>query len=435
MPVGGSSSPAVSEPAAEPKPAAEGFRGPDPPSVGHDHPQLHPGDRPHPDPSFRSSGGLQGEGCSRGPRSDTWPSTASTAPVSKSPEGCCFFLKSVRPAGCANTGACFYWLPPSPFVGSKVPLGPRFGKPRRLWLSGPCPYKPTPLPCDAANELHLACAAGPVRLGGHLPERLGPCSNSSLPKDKEPSSARCPLSRGAALHVPAGPFEGDPGLPSAPSTTPPLLSFRAFGLSLAARIGRTRGSFGAFVVSTLHLLQELPPAPAQVLFPLPTPFPGCFQHVPPSKGSRVRSRVAVRRVVHVAVMACNFLFSGCRVPCLKSLRRRPNRSQARAISYIAKLCRACGAVEPFSVSSAGRRSAQLHASLGELSEHLTWIGPGIDPYGPLFHGAAPSLHATDDQPRPGAGGLQKPCKFRVCCSVACQDWALTPLLWPRRGPS
>ena len=101
-------------------------------------------------------------------------------------------------------------------------------------------------------------------------------------------------------------FGGDPGLPPSPSTTPPLLSLKAFGLSSASRIVRARGCFGAFLLSTLHLLQELPPAPAQALFPLPVPFPGCFQRVPSAKGSRARSRVALR-VTHVAVMACNFL--------------------------------------------------------------------------------------------------------------------------------
>ena len=62
----------------------------------------------------------------------------------------------------------------------------------------------------------------------------------------------------------------------------------------------------------------------------------------------------------MAEMAYNFLFSGYRVPSLASLRRRPNRSQAKAIDYIARLCRACGAVEP--VSSAGCRSAHFRST-------------------------------------------------------------------------
>ena len=77
------------------------------------------------------------------------------------------------------------------------------------------------------------------------------------------------------------------GLRSLGASLPTLLPsasragfYRAFGLSLAARVGRARGSFGAFLLSTLHLPQDRPPRPAHALFPLPVPFPGCFQRRP-----------------------------------------------------------------------------------------------------------------------------------------------------------
>ncbi|CAE7692700.1 unnamed protein product, partial [Symbiodinium necroappetens] len=105
--------------------------------------------------------------------------------------------------------------------------------------------------------------------------------------------------------------------------------------------------------------------------------------------SLCRSRVAFRRVAHVAVMACNFLFAGA-CPCpLRLLTHRPNKAQAAAIGYVFKLCRACGAVEPFLVASAGRRNLSLATGLAELCEHLTFVGPSSDPYGPQFHGVAP----------------------------------------------
>ncbi|CAE6915907.1 unnamed protein product [Symbiodinium sp. CCMP2592] len=104
-----------------------------------------------------------------------------------------------------------------------------------------------------------------------------------------------------------------------------------------------------------------------------------------------------RRVVHVAVMACNFLFFGGPPSPLRALSHRPNAAQTRAISYVTRLCQACGAVEPFAVSSSGRRNAQLLESVGELSEQLTELGPGSDPYGPLFHGTAAA------PPAPSAG--------------------------------
>ena len=153
------------------------------------------------------------------------------------------------------------------------------------------------------------------------------------------------------------------------------LGFRAFGLGLAARVVRTRGSFGAFLLSTLHLCQDRPPRPAHALFPLPVPCPGCFQHIPSAKASRVRSRVASRRVAHVAVMACNFLFSGASFVPLGLLSHRPNKAQAAALSYVHRLCRACGAVEPCLVSSAGRRNLSLLSLLGEPDYGRALRGP------------------------------------------------------------
>ena len=213
------------------------------------------------------------------------------------------------------------------------------------------------------------------------------------------------------------------------------LGFRAFGLSLAARVLRTRGSFGAFLSSTLNLHQDRPPRPAHALFPLPVPFPGCFQHIPSAKASRVRSRLAVRRVAHVAVMACNFLFASGAHPPLHLLCHRPNKAQAAALAYVHKLCRACGAVEPFLVSSAGRRNLSLSARLAGLCEHLTFIGPSADPCGPLFHGAAPEAAATKSGS--GAVGCSVPSSLSGSCvgrplqAPSCVDACASALAAPR----
>ncbi|CAE7795115.1 unnamed protein product [Symbiodinium sp. CCMP2592] len=118
------------------------------------------------------------------------------------------------------------------------------------------------------------------------------------------------------------------------------------------------------------------------------------------------SRVAARRVAHVAVMACNFLFAGASPVPLRLLTHRPNKAQASAIAYVYKLCRACGAVEPFVVGSAGRRNLNLLSSLGQLCDALTVAGPSGDPYGPLFHGVAPSQLSEVLQDTPACGDGQ-----------------------------
>ena len=279
--------------------------------------------------------------------------------------------------------------------------------PATFWFRGSYTYKPKPPYKGSSSPQPVPeCAAG-VR-DGTAPGLLL-CFNSVWVRAVEPSSALCSAEPARLLQQPAGSFVKP--APSPSPSPPKMLGFRAYGLSLAARIGRTRGAFGAFLLSTLQLSLDLPSGPAQALFPLPVPFPGCFQHVPSAKSSRVRSRIASRRVAHVAVMACNFLFSGCRPPPLQLLRRQLNKVQAKALRYVASLCGACGSVEPFAVSSAGRRSAQLLASLSELSEHLTWMGPGTDPYGSLFHGAAPGPSTSSSHHGPSGPTSSSP---RAC---------------------
>ena len=327
---------------------------------------------------------------------------------------------SARRDSCVRvSGPCALRPVSATAVPDRIPRTPRLNSPRRLWFSGSCSCKPALLSeetqrfvsrppgghyHDGSNGFKTKSSgkAAPLDFDTMSPGRYEPAEVSSSKLSScynlrrvcavGPSSAAC-STEPAHLHDTAGTFEARPA--SSPLPDPPkLLGFRAYGLSLAARIVGTRGTFGAFLASTLQLSQDTPPGPAQALFPLPAPFPGCFQHIPSAKSSRVRSRLAVRRVAHVAAMACNFLFAGMLPPPLQLLCRRPNRSQTKAIRYIVSLCRACGAVEPFAVSSAGRRSANLHSGLTGLSELLTWVGPGTDPYGPLFHGAAPGSSAT-----------------------------------------
>ena len=397
---GGPSPPAFPAPPSIPKPAPPSVRRTHSADLGDNHPLLCEGDRCNPDEAHRGSWRLQGEtffsGCSR-------------------LRGCSKASPSEVPEKSEGTGGVTSDLP-LPSVGASAFRAPPGLAPPGVQGVGSLEFRGQGchcLPQPPAPEKHQASASGlsrsphPLSCAGAFDPFVGhrvsrrargreagcrPHSscNSSSGELGGPSSASCPPAPASVLHASPRSFE-KPGadLPRRLSDEPRPLCFRAFGLSLASRVVRTRGSFGAFLNSTLHLSQDKPPRPAHALFPLPVPFPGCFQHIPSAKASRVRTRVAVRRVAHVAVMACNFLFAGTSPVELPLLCHRPNKAQAHAISYVHRLCRACGAVEPFHVGSAGRRNQSLVASLSELSECLTVVGPSADPYGPSFHGTAP----------------------------------------------
>ncbi|CAE7218280.1 unnamed protein product [Symbiodinium microadriaticum] len=174
-----------------------------------------------------------------------------------------------------------------------------------------------------------------------------------------------------------------------PAATPPAggLSFKKWSLSLAFRILRTRTPFAAFLAALLHLTPGGKPAPANALFPLPLPFFGQFSRPPPHLGSRARLRLGIRRATFVTVAALNYVHAGG-FASLASLRRPPNGVQRKALHYLGRLVKACGAIGEVDVPSASRRSAQLLARLGDLSEELTYTGLASDGYGPAFPGAS-----------------------------------------------
>ena len=340
--VGGSATPAVCSPTLVSKPEVEGVRWPDSSAVGHHHPCVKKGDRCDPEPQVGSHQLDQGQGCDHRARRHSCKTPP--AQVCQETQG------SSHLAGESLSAPAFYEK--GPFEG-----GPGF----------------EPSPSAKAQDLNAAGA----RAHSSLNLSAGVCDG--------PSSASCPPGPSLTVHAASSAFVPERPRSRHSCHRPCELGFRAYGLSLAARVVRSRGSFGAFLSASLHLPQDRPPRPAHALFSLPVPFPGCFQHIPSAKASRVRSRVASRRVAHVAVMACNYLFAGASFVPLSLLRHRPNKAQAAALSYVHRLCRACGAVEPFLVSSAGRRNLSLVAQLGELCERLTLVGPSAA----LLPGAAP----------------------------------------------
>ena len=212
---------------------------------------------------------------------------------------------------------------------------------------------------------------------------------SGAPACEAPSA--CRSSRGAQYYACQGKETKDANVPSAlpdpeprldESPGPSFVSFRAWAMSLVPRILRTRAPFAAALLPTLHISWSKP-ASAHALFPLPVPFPGIFKQVPGASG-RVRGVVARRRVVHVIVVALNYLHAGRAPTPAHLLRRRPNSAQHQAFLQIESFVQACGDVS----FNAGRRSRELNACLSRLCAALCLQGASADPYGCTFPGVA-----------------------------------------------
>ena len=105
------------------------------------------------------------------------------------------------------------------------------------------------------------------------------------------------------------------------SAKPAQICFRACGLGLLP-VSFVQGLLLHHFLNLLRTCERGCVTPSHALFPMLVPFDGVFDHVPPHKASRVRSRLATRRVCHV-------LHHHFRLPPLRLLQRRPNEAQAR----------------------------------------------------------------------------------------------------------
>ena len=199
-----------------------------------------------------------------------------------------------------------------------------------------------------------------------------PSRNSSFAKPCRPGGR----SLRAGGHAPQE--VGRPSIPD-PRVDAPL-SFRSWAFRAHLKFIKARTPFSAFLSRTLHLCRRGVCAPAHVLFPLPLPYPAIFQSRL-ALSSRRRAVVAERRLLHILVMALNFLHQDCHFVPLELLQRPPNAPQARCLSYLGALVRTYGSEQEGVIpSTAGRRIHVLQARLGELSNRLADLGPVGDIY-------------------------------------------------------
>ncbi|CAE7042221.1 unnamed protein product [Symbiodinium sp. CCMP2592] len=229
-------------------------------------------------------------------------------------------------------------------------------------VPGPFAALPDHTTAVAPAAAHSACASSAGLLFAALP---GQCTTKQVA-----SAATQPASASSA------------GLP-----------FVRWALSFAFRVLRVRSPFSSFLSSLLHLQPVETHSPVSSLFPLPWPYFNVFRPCP-HLGPRARARVGIRRLTCAVVAALNFVHSGGSFAVRDQMRRLPNAAQAKSLRYIEGLVRSCGSVGAIDVVAATRRTSELVARLGEVTEHVTRAAPGCDPCGPAFPGIAMS---SEDQ--------------------------------------
>ncbi len=161
---------------------------------------------------------------------------------------------------------------------------------------------------------------------------------------------------------------------------------------LTSMVLRTRSSFAFYLLKSFRQERSTTTS-STTLFPIPLPFTGLFDRMPPSMSVRDRRSLSIRRVAYIIVFALNYWYFGGPPPDMSSLGRVPNLAHRRIYKRVENFIRSDFGMPSFRVAAAGRRFPQLVARLCELSESMTRLGLGGETYTKSFAGAEEGFDA------------------------------------------
>ena len=161
---------------------------------------------------------------------------------------------------------------------------------------------------------------------------------------------------------------------------------------LTPMVLRTRSSFAFYLLKSFRLERSTMTS-STTLFPIPLPFTGLFDRMPPNMSVRDRRSLSFRRAIYIVVFALNYWYFGGPPPDMSHLGRAPNTAHRRIYKRVESFIRSDFGMPSFRVAAAGRRFPQLVARLCELSESMTRLGLGGDTYTKSFAGAEDGFDA------------------------------------------
>eukprot|EP00438_Fugacium_kawagutii_P029195 Skav203076 [mRNA] locus=scaffold2182:29521:36002:+ [translate_table: standard] len=141
------------------------------------------------------------------------------------------------------------------------------------------------------------------------------------------------------------------------------------------RILASRTTFSLYLLRSITLCRQGDEALATALFPIPIPFYGIWDGGLKRMNSAARSLRARRKLLHVAVMALNFLHDRAPLCSLGLLRRRPSRHHLSVYARLMTMIKACVLSGEATIARCGRKSFQLDARIHEL--HATLRREGL----------------------------------------------------------
>eukprot|EP00438_Fugacium_kawagutii_P022811 Skav208203 [mRNA] locus=scaffold2026:167899:172464:+ [translate_table: standard] len=135
----------------------------------------------------------------------------------------------------------------------------------------------------------------------------------------------------------------------------------------------SRTSFGAFVSASIRSCRGSRHASSSALFPIPLPVEDVWRNCP-RLGKERREKLAVRKALHLCIMALNYTYLASPFASLEQQRRCPGPAHLSVFKRLTTLIKAGGPSGLFSTTGCGRKSFQLDARLGELLKMLETLG-------------------------------------------------------------
>ena len=145
---------------------------------------------------------------------------------------------------------------------------------------------------------------------------------------------------------------------------PQTITFQHLAASMPRLILKTKTKFAAYLAKTFHL-QCGGSAPSSVVFPLPLPELCLFRGGGPKMSRRRWQTLLRKRLLHLVVVALNFLHDGFRESDIWQLGRRPNALQKKVHHRLWSLITTCDSPGMFPLSP-GRSGDEFIARLHSL---------------------------------------------------------------------
>lgn len=164
------------------------------------------------------------------------------------------------------------------------------------------------------------------------------------------------------------------------------------------RLLAARTPFSYFLLKSISSCRGGRYAASTALFPIPVPFDDVWNGAPQRISKEKRIRNARRKLVHIAVMALNYLHSTAPLSSVELLWRRPSALHLAVYRRLGAFVKACDHVDLVSIHGIGRKHAKLGARFEEVLDLLQSWGQGLSTgYDAGLDGmAVPLVNDTDE---------------------------------------